>query len=518
MGRPGTAACPPFGRKAAGFWERERRYGTPRWRIERATERRLAGDWLGACRAAGVDVGFDLAEVASEHGARVAERLERDLLHLAPDLLRWHLSGDADAYALAAYGKSRLFLSWPEGLGFGAKPDVLLAPGHVWDVRRSGELLARLGGRGRAPFFEADGTPREPPEVPDGPVERAERLTALFERGAVQEAFAEAGIELLAPGNARALEFLGRVPLVGRVPLDLHRIEKEVRLLGGGRFLVQMWRFSLTPNTWDAQTDLLLETMDDRLRVTWMRPGDVDGPADPLPELFWRRSPDLDLVRAGRLTPDELHPLVREALFPERVPDGPVGPGGAPPEVARVRCRGEWHEVSFRRGELRVHAHTDEERRREGTLRALGGTVPGCFTVRERWDGDGFLPRALREQRRELFHRVECGDTEGVLRCLESGFDAHARDGDGRSLLHWLHVLDHEVLLPRLLDEGFDLEARDVWGRSPLVAAVANGASAAAVRALIGAGACADVSGGLPAEIARIWNRKDLAFLQDAGE
>jgi hypothetical protein len=352
----------------------------------------------------------------------------------------------------------------------------------------------RLGGNGRAPFFEADGTPREAPEKPRDAVERAERVTALFERGAVEAAFAEAGIEVDIPGSLRALE------AIGRVPLALDRIEKEVRLLGGGLFLVPMWPFYPAPNTWDAQTDLLLETVDDRLRVTWIRPGDdLGGPAVELPQLFWRRSPDLDLVRAGRLTPDELHPLVREALFPERVPDGPVGPGGgAPPEVARVRCRGEWHEVSFRRGELCLHAHTDEERRREGALRALGGEVPGCFAVRERWDGDGRLPRALREQRRELFHRVERGDTEGVLRCLESGFDAHTRDGEGRSLLHCLHLLDHEVLLPRLLDEGLDLEAHDVRGRTPLQAAVDHGAPAAAVRALVDAGARTDVSGGSP--------------------
>ncbi|MEU6753470.1 hypothetical protein ABZ914_45215, partial [Spirillospora sp. NPDC046719] len=46
---------------------RIRRYAVPRWMIERAAERRLAGDWRGACAAANVDVDFDLADVAREH-------------------------------------------------------------------------------------------------------------------------------------------------------------------------------------------------------------------------------------------------------------------------------------------------------------------------------------------------------------------------------------------------------------------------------------------------------------------
>ncbi|MFE2103348.1 ankyrin repeat domain-containing protein, partial [Streptomyces sp. NPDC059468] len=43
---------------------RIRRYAVPGRMIERATERRLAGDWRGACAAANVDVAFDPAEVA----------------------------------------------------------------------------------------------------------------------------------------------------------------------------------------------------------------------------------------------------------------------------------------------------------------------------------------------------------------------------------------------------------------------------------------------------------------------
>src|SRR5690348_3371444 len=76
--------------ETAGAWRRIRRYAVPRWMIEQATERRLAGDWRGACAAANVDIAFDLADVANEHGAAVAAAIEDDLLHFAPDLLRWH--------------------------------------------------------------------------------------------------------------------------------------------------------------------------------------------------------------------------------------------------------------------------------------------------------------------------------------------------------------------------------------------------------------------------------------------
>ncbi|GAA2398423.1 hypothetical protein GCM10010191_01430 [Actinomadura vinacea] len=521
MGRSG-----PFGARVAGFWERERRYEVPRWLIERATERRLAGDWRGACAAVGLGVKFDLRDVAAQHGADVAEALADDLLNLAPDLLRWHTSGDADQYALAAYGDLRLFTGRGNELKFGhAPPELLLAPGYMWDVRRSGEILARNGGVGRAPFFEADGTPRKPPEGPgDDPVERAERVTALQDRGLVDEAFAEAGIELrLHEEDAEDLDERRR--RLGLLPMALYRIEPELRRLGGGRFLVthSMWPFGPSPIRYGYHVmSLLLETVDGGVRATFLRHSRDGGlePALALPEAFWHRSPDLELVRAGRLAPEELHPLVREAFFPELRMAGPGGPGDSPPpRVARVRCRGEWHEVSFERGFLHLHRHTDEERRRELALRALGGKVTGCFAVRRTWDGAGFLPRALREQRRELFRRVECGDAEGVLRCLDAGYDPFTLDGDGRSLMHFLYLMDHTVLFPRLRAEGLDLEARDARERTPLLAAVEGRAPAALVRTLVDAGARTNArstkmwAARTAAQVAARDKRTDLDFL-----
>lgn len=59
--------------------------------IETATARREAGDWAGACAAAGVDIDFRLRSVVRHHGRELAARIRADLRQLAPDLLRWHL-------------------------------------------------------------------------------------------------------------------------------------------------------------------------------------------------------------------------------------------------------------------------------------------------------------------------------------------------------------------------------------------------------------------------------------------
>ncbi|MFE0201576.1 ankyrin repeat domain-containing protein, partial [[Kitasatospora] papulosa] len=183
---------------------------------------------------------------------------------------------------------------------------------------------------------------------------------------------------------------------------------------------------------------------------------------------LWRRLPDLDLVRGGQVAAARLHPLVAGALFPAlEVADGAAGPPGPKaPEPVRVRCRGEWHQVAWDGGGLRM-PHAEEEQRRERALRAFGGAVTGCFAVEHAWtSASGRLPKALRAQRAELFRRAEHGDAPGVRALLDSGVDPRVRDGAGRTLLHALYLLDHEELLPRLLSAGADLEAADDSGRT----------------------------------------------------
>nr|WP_319805826.1 ankyrin repeat domain-containing protein [Dactylosporangium fulvum] len=186
--------------------------------IGRATERRLAGDWRGACAAAGVDVDVDLAAIKQDHGAEVAARVEEELRHLVPDLLRWHLPrrpGDGllhsglwsplalfpDAHALVAHSPSRIdlpqritlrFESLDDAAMTGVRDDTLLLRRDRWDSRCTAELLARCGGVTRLPFFGTDGE-RLTGAGPEGLVERVVRLD---ESGRHAEAWTAAGFDL----------------------------------------------------------------------------------------------------------------------------------------------------------------------------------------------------------------------------------------------------------------------------------------------------------------------------------
>jgi len=171
----------------------------------------------------------------------------------------------------------------------------------------------------------------------------------------------------------------------------------------------------------------------------------------------------------------------------------------------------------------RLHVpHSAEEERRERAMRALGGPIAGCFAAQQAWtSGTGRLPRDLRDQRREFFSRVQHGDTPGVLALLEAGIDPRVRDALQRTLLHMLHLLDHQRLLPMLLGAGLDLEARDHEGRTPLHVAVGLG-PVDLVRALLDAGARIDVTDshrmGLPGLIVWEGRMEELGFLKDAVE
>lgn len=560
MSTRGEPRC--FPPDEASSRRRIRRYAVPRRMIERATERRLAGDWRGACAAANLDVTFDLAEIADECGDDVAALLTDDLRHFAPDLLRWHLPrilGGRTTLAtdttvvLARYrptspgegrrvtpylhletpamvdGPQRIALRFSTVLDeeasgvFGPSTQDWRFARYLWDARHAGELRERCGGGGgRAPFFHPDGTPRGADELPSAdpgdtdPAARAEWATLLHQKGEPRAACAAAGIELdlTAPRRSGWYQADPEQLLAG-MALDHTRLEPEVRRQVaegvGDRFLIAAhWR-----------TYLLLEPVDGGgLRARAADRDDVKG-LPFLAEALWRRLPDLDLMRAAGVAPHHLHPLVREALLPAaRAPEGPAGPPGpSAPAPVRVRCRGEWHEVAFRPGGLLRMPHSDEEQQRERALRAFGGAVAGCFAVEQTWtSGRGRLPKALRAQRSDLFLRAQHGDTPGVLELLDAGVDPRVRDAAGRSLLHMLNLLDHETLLPRLLAEGLDLEARDERDRTPLFVAANDLGSKALVEALVAAGARLDVvdSSELSLDqIVRRYKRPDLAFLRE---
>ncbi|WP_459799756.1 ankyrin repeat domain-containing protein [Herbidospora sp. RD11066] len=223
-----------------------------------------------------------------------------------------------------------------------------------------------------------------------------------------------------------------------------------------------------------------------------------------------------DLLRAGRLSPGELHPLVRAALFPALPPtaSGPRGPEPLLP--VRVRCGGEWHEVTHGNGALLI-PHSPEEQGRELAMGAFGGDVNGCFLAQRAWRSrEGRLPKRLGRQRQDLLLYVQHGDTSAVLELLDAGFDPHVTDGDHQTLLHLLYLVDHADLLPRLLAAGLDVNGRDNLGRTPLHTAVVSGGSPELVAALRAAGArldLTDAAGLTPADLIPRGQRTDLAAL-----
>ena len=163
---------------AAARWTR--RLGVPAWMITAATARRLAGDWRGACAAAHVDVELDPSVIARGDGGAVAARVEDDLRHRVPDLLRWHLDPALPATVLSVHGDGTpagsraLFVLRREperlALRYGAVPPgswrgSLVYSRERWDSRRTATLAERCGGgAGRVPFLAADGS-RLPPEA-----------------------------------------------------------------------------------------------------------------------------------------------------------------------------------------------------------------------------------------------------------------------------------------------------------------------------------------------------------------
>ena len=530
-----------FPPETAASWRSVRRYAVPGQMIERATERRLAGDWRGACAAAGIDVAVDLDTVRNDHGAETAAALAEDLRHLVPDLVRWHLPrvlGGRSTLAphtrtvLARYDTERdgdyyddyeycedtsLYIQAP-GMVDGPQR-VRLAFGwhlqdaqyrnfhrtlqdwggarHLWDSRRTGELLDRHG----RPFLDSAGR-RHAPDDPS----LAERVALLHERGEIMAAFEAIGVTLdPAPSETQySYRQYDPVRVLADAPAALTLLVPETRRLGGEAMI-----------GFDYSVGLLIEADEDGARARMVDRSEYRTEVPELAEACWQRLPDLELVRGGHLTAGALHPLVRTALFPDHV----AAPAGEPAiEPVRVRCKGEWHEVGFADGALAL-PHDAAERQREKALRALGGEVTGCFAAERSWrTGEGRLPKGLRERRRDLFTRLQHGDTSGVVALLDAGVDPHVLDGRRRTPLHLLHMVDFEPLLPRLLAAGLDLEARDQGGRTPLHMAVGDWGSVDLVRALIAAGARIDVTDELDVGLRQMikrFKRTDLAFLHE---
>ncbi|MEV7557228.1 hypothetical protein [Streptomyces sp. NPDC089795] len=412
------------------LWLRVREYAVPASMIETATARRSAGDWAGACAAAGIDVDFDLRFLARSRGHDLAARIRADLRHLAPDLLRWHMPRIAPdgllrpglTLSLARYDTAapddphgvhpvrpvnpvhlvaRTPPAWADG---GQRISLALWDGtraehspwenqqrrgrpdrrfrldlhrHLWDARRTDELRVRSGAD-RPP---ADGLPAPDPEL----------LAALpaGHRCAVDRWAAEAGILLRAEGRTS-----------GGV---------AVRLGARQRLLL----------------DLVADGPGPPVLRIGTTPADGSASALPiLPDASVRTLPDLDLIRAGSIDAGRLHPLVAAALVPGRAPTGPTGTEDRSGQPRLVDCRGARHRIGQVDGVLSALDHDPAEIRREELLAALGGTPLPCLRA---IDAAHRRPDCLTGVRERLDH----GDIAGALAVVERllGPDAVLRAG-----------------------------------------------------------------------------------------
>jgi len=403
------------------FWLRVREFAVPPSMIETATARRRAGDWAGACAAAGFDVDVDLRAQAHSRGREFAARIRGDLRHLAPDLLRWHLPRVAPdgllrpglTVALARYGPpssekscgttgsvhlvvrtapawadagQRISLALWDGSRAGPHPH----PGpdrhfrldlhrHLWDARRIEELGLRSG----ADRFDDVGSvdPALPEMVPDG--------------CAVDRWAAEAGILLRAEGRQSGAL---------RVRLGARR-EVVLDLSPGG----------------DSRPEL---------RIAQAYPRGAVSALPVLPDAATWVLPDLELLRAGAITADRLHPLVASALAPDCPPGGASRLADRADRPHLVECRGEQHRIGLVDGVLTALDHDPAEIRREELLVALTGVPLPCLQAIDRAHRH---PDCLAGVRERLSH----GDIAGALAVVEGllGPAAVLRDGPLRDAL-----------------------------------------------------------------------------------
>lgn len=401
------------------MWQRVREYAVPLSMIETATARRAAGDWAGACAAARIDVDLDLRAVRDRHGTDIATRLRADLRRLAPDLLRWHMP------RIAPDGRLRPGLTL--SLARYRRPST----GPLMLVVRTPPAWADAGQRMSLSLWQESGNsvPGHPGHHPHPHPDRRFRLDLhrhLWDAG-------------------RSGELARRCDAGSDSSWAVARwaAEAEVLLEAEGRprgaFTVRL----------GARSRAVLELVaPDDSHVPTCRPVREALPPQEvaalpvLPEAAARVLPDLELVRAGLVAADRLHPLVAAALtaYGSVAAHGPAH-AAAPGDPHRVECRGEVHRIALRDGVLTAIDHDPAQLRREELLVALGG--PGLPCLRA-IDTAHRSPEALPAVRERLRH----GDVAGALAVVEGllGPAAVLRDGPLREEL--------ESAAARRIDDG----------------------------------------------------------------
>ncbi|MCX5408236.1 hypothetical protein OHA37_30775 [Streptomyces sp. NBC_00335] len=409
------------------FWLRVREFAVPPSMIETATARRSAGDWAGACAAAGVDVDFDLRVLARTHGRDLAARIRADLRHLAPDLLRWHLPRIAPdgllrpglTIGLARYGDAgpgpvhlvaRTPPAWAE---YGQRISLAL-----WDGARSEDAARRPPGAGPHPHPHPH--PRFRLDL-HRHLWDARRSDELRSRSGADRHLGEAGPEL-DPGLP------GPPPAVPRCAVDRWAAEAEIVLRAegrpGGTVTVRL----------GARHRLYVHLRGDGdgdVQISAAAPVDPGAPAPPaLPDAATWVLPDLELLRTGAIDAGRLHPLVGRALVPDWSPPRPAGAADPVRGPRLVDCRGARHRIGLVDGVLAPLDHDPAEIRREELLVALTGTPLPCLRA---IDEAHRRPDSLSGVRERLDH----GDTAGALAVVEGllGPGALLRDGPLRDEL-----------------------------------------------------------------------------------
>ncbi|MFD0413042.1 hypothetical protein [Streptomyces sp. NPDC127108] len=440
------------------FWPRVREFAVPPAMIETATARRQAGDWAGACAAAGVDVDLDPRSLTRTHGRELAARVRDDLRHLAPDLLRWHLpriapdgllrpgltvalaeydtesdTGDAGKRDRAGARRSvRLVVRTPPAWA-DAGQRISLA---LWDGSRAGPGAPARHNPPLPPPSSAYPRARPCPHPHPHPSRRF-RLDLhrhLWDERRADELRVRSGADR-PPTDAAALaplmadpDLLPTGPRGLACAVDRWAAEAEILLRAEGRsdgvFAVRL----------GAGRRLVLR-LDGAGGMGGMvgveRPSGRDRSVPPvLPDAATWVLPDLELLRTGALDADRLHPLVASALVPDRPPTGPPRAPDRPGEPHVVDCRGARHRIGLVDGALAALDHDPAEVRREELLVALGGPPLPCLRA---IDEAHRRPDCLTGVRERLDH----GDTAGALAVVEGllGPEAVLREGPLRDEL-----------------------------------------------------------------------------------
>ncbi|MGW7421585.1 hypothetical protein ACWGJB_16160 [Streptomyces sp. NPDC054813] len=429
------------------LWRRVREFAVPPAMIETATVRRAAGDWAGACAAAGFDVDLNLRDLGRTRGRDVMERVRADLRRLAPDLLRWHLPRIAPdgllrpglTMPLAGYGVGQgsvelVARTPPAWADAGQRISLALWDGnlgepaarghphprpsrrfrfdlhrHLWDAGAAGDLRTRSGGEGACTGFAVE------PRTDFGFA--VEPRTDL---GFVVEPRADLGFAVEPRTHSGfAVEprtHSGAGPASSSCATDRWADEARIVLRAEGR------DSGTVAVHLRGRQRLALHLAADGTATT--SPGGHTGSLPVLPDAATWTLPDLELLHAGLIDAGRLHPLVAEALVPGYAPAARMphpDPGGQP---RLVECRGVLHRIGLVDGVLSPLDHAPDELRREELLVALGGPPLPCLRV---IDEAHRRPDCLTGVRERLDH----GDIDGALAVVEGllGPEAVLRDG-----------------------------------------------------------------------------------------